>query len=65
LTPDGLRHGRRLATDTVLLASSLYFLQGTFENIPLRSLFGQHSLELANLFAEREFSRTGSPPGAN
>jgi hypothetical protein len=28
-----------------------------FETIQLDSLFGQHSLELANLFAERDFTR--------
>jgi hypothetical protein len=51
----------RLATDTLLLASSLYFLQGTFEKIQFHSLFGQHPIELVNLFAERDFTRVLRP----
>ena len=53
----GFHRRCRLATDTVSLASSLYFLQGTFEKIQLHSLFGQQSLELTDLLAERGFAR--------
>src|ERR1700685_1626981 len=53
----GFRRSCRLATDPVPLASSLYFLQGTFEKIQLQGFLGQHSLEPANLFAERGFTR--------
>jgi hypothetical protein len=41
----------------VLLASSLDFLQGTFEKIHLQGLLGQQSLELTDLFAECGLAR--------
>jgi hypothetical protein len=45
-----LGFGRRcpLATDTALLPSSLYFLQGTFEKIQLQSFVKHHSLQLVD-----------------
>jgi hypothetical protein len=46
-----LAFGRRchLASYVFLLASSLDFLQGTFEKIHLHRLLGEHSLQLADL----------------
>jgi hypothetical protein len=42
----------RLMLETVscFLASSLDFLQGTFEKIQLHRLLGQYALQIANLF---------------
>jgi hypothetical protein len=36
--------GTQVATDTAHLASSLYFLQGTFEKLHLQRLVGPQSL---------------------
>src|ERR1017187_3254695 len=49
----GFRRRRLLATDTALLASSLDFLQGTFEKIQLQGLVNQHALQLVDFLAER------------
>jgi hypothetical protein len=61
----GFRRRWLLATDTALLASSLYFLQGTFEKIQLQRLVNQHALQLVDFLAwvdSREFPGGASSP---
>src|SRR5882672_9605004 len=53
----GFRRRRLLATDTALLASSLDFLQGTFEKIQLHRLVNQHPLQLVDFLTERGLAR--------
>jgi hypothetical protein len=50
-----LGFGRRhlLASHTAVPASSLDFLQGTFEKIQLQRLVRQHPLQRADFFAKR------------
>src|SRR5580704_6775960 len=56
-SPLGFRRRRLLATDTALLASSLDFLQGTFEKIQLHRLVNQHPLQLVDFLTERGLAR--------
>ena len=53
----GFRRRCPLATDAALLASSLDFLQGTFEKIQFQRLVRQHPLQLADFLPERGLTR--------
>src|SRR5205814_8911769 len=56
-----LAFGRRChpASSVFLLASSLDFLQGTFEKIHFHRLFGEHSLQLVDLLTVGRRVRAG------
>src|ERR1700680_3263834 len=56
-----LAFGRRChpASSVFLLASSLDFLQGTFEKIHRHRLFGEHSLQLVDLLTVGRRVRAG------
>jgi len=53
----------RLARACAALATSLDFLQGTFEKIHLQHLVGKHSLQVPNLLAELPDRRLGPAAG--
>src|SRR5713226_7397326 len=53
----GFRRRHLLASHTAVPASSLDFLQGTFEKIQLQRLLCQHTLQLGNFLAQRGFPR--------